>query len=269
MFQRGIKIGNLFDNYLSYCSYKKSSLESGLLDLSKEMFIQPTTLLPLIMFYKKEKSKMKLKLPSDSGVATYIKIVTDSSSYFYSDGRSYLPIISLPKEKKSSLDILERLYQFTKEGKDYGGENTFKYLVGEMVDNIYQHSEFNNAMVMAQKYPRKKYADICFIDDGISINGSFKKKGLLLEEDYIAIEEAINGLSTKDKDRGTGLNTNFRIFTEGLNGEILIISGGGGVLYGKHSHIPYILKQENILDGTLINIRMPCPSQVNMYEYIR
>lgn len=262
-------MGTLFDNYLSYCNYKKSSLESGFLDLTKEKFIQPTTLLPLIMFYKKERSKIKLKLPLKKGVGTYIKIVTDSSSYFYSDGRSYLPIVSLPKEKEKSLGILDRLYDFTGEGKEYGGENTFKYLVGEMVDNIYQHSEFNNAMVMAQKYPKKKYADICFIDDGISINGSFKKKGLFLEEDYIAIEEAINGLSTKDKDRGTGLNTNFRIFTEGLNGEILIISGRGGVLYGRHGHTPYILKQENILDGTLINIRVPYPSQVNMYEYIK
>ena len=259
----------LFENYLSYCNYKKSSLESGLLDLTKEKFIQPTTLLPLIMFLKKQKSKIELKLPSDSVVSAYIKIVTDSSSYFYSDGKSYLPIISLPKEKEKSLDILDRMYEFTDEGKNYGGENTFKYLVGEMLDNIYQHSEFNNAMVMAQKYPKKKYADICFIDDGISINGSFKKKGILFEEDYIAIEEAINGLSTKDKDRGTGLNTNFRIFTEGLNGEILILSGRGGVLYGRHGHTPYILKQKNILDGTLINIRMPYPSKVNMYEYIR
>ena len=196
----------LFENYLNYCNYKKSSLASGFLDLTKEKFIQPTTLLPLIMFVKKQKSRIELKLPSDGVVSTYIKIVTDSSSYFYPDGRSYLPIISLPKEKEKSLDILDRLYEFNGEGKNYGGENTFKYLVGEMVDNIYQHSEFNNAMVMAQKYPRKKYADICFIDDGISINGSFKKKGILLEEDYIAIEEAINGLSTKDKDRGTGLN---------------------------------------------------------------
>lgn len=90
----------LFENYLSYCNYKKSSLESGLLDLTKEKFIQPTTLLPLIMFLKKQKSKIELKLPSDSVVSAYIKIVTDSSSYFYSDGKSYLPIISLPKEKE-------------------------------------------------------------------------------------------------------------------------------------------------------------------------
>jgi len=54
-------MGTLFDNYLSYCNYKKSSLESGFLDLTKEKFIQPITLLPLIMFYKKERSKIKLK----------------------------------------------------------------------------------------------------------------------------------------------------------------------------------------------------------------
>lgn len=122
---------------------------------------------------------------------------------------------------------------------------------------------------MAQRYPSKGFVDVCFLDDGITINGSFKKKGIRIRYDYKAIAEAVSGLSTKDQDRGYGLNSTMSIFTRGLRGEMLIISGSGGLLCSGDAQQFYKLGKTDKLKGTLVSVRIPYPSpKVNIYDFI-
>ncbi len=173
------------------------------------------------------------------------------------------------KESYEATKILESIFRLHGNGKEYGGETVFKYLVSELVDNIYEHSEFENALVMAQRYEKKGIVEICFFDDGVTIAGSFKKQGMIFE-DQQAIVEAVNGLSTKSKERGYGLSSNMTIFTQGMDGEILIVSGLGAIYAGKNRQKLYKLQEIHQLMGTLISIRIPFPApKVNIYDFLR
>ena len=137
-----------------------------------------------------------------------------------------------------------------------------------MIDNIYEHSEFQNAIVMAQRYEQKKFVEICFFDDGIGIPGSFKKKGITIE-DHQTIVKAINGYSTKSEERGYGISSNLRIFTEGMDGEVLVVSGLGAVYIGKSLQKVYKLQDQHQLTGTMISIRISYPAKkVDLHDYI-
>lgn len=111
----------------------------------------------------------------------------------------------------------------------------YTYVIGELMDNIYQHSEFTYASVMAQKYGKKGFIELCFFDNGITIPGSFAKHGKAYPKDghAKAIYDAISGKSTEaDVGRGFGLSTNVDMFRD-IGGEVLIVSGNGAVYVNK------------------------------------
>ncbi|MHA1834086.1 MAG: hypothetical protein ACTSV7_08850 [Candidatus Baldrarchaeia archaeon] len=265
-------VSDLVKDYIKFCKHREFYLDHRFLDLRSETFFYPTTLLPLFAFVKENKIKSILP-PEDRNVANYIDIITDETRFNSARrfGKSYLPLISLPHERKKANKILQRLYDMHNHGRDCGGENAFKYLIGEIVDNIYEHSEFEEALVMAQKYSSMGFTDVCFFDDGITINGSFKKNNIVeFKYDCDAIIKAVNGLSTKGKERGYGLNTTMRIFTEGISGEMFIVSGKGALLYRHRNHYSYKLNDTYELKGTLVSVRIPYPSrEVNIYEFLR
>jgi len=174
----------------------------------------------------------------------------------------------LPTESEKAELILENMFSLPEIGKDCGGEHAFKYLLSELIDNIYQHSEFGCANVMAQKYPRLKFVEIAVFDNGISIPGRFEKSGIV-SDDCNAIIDAINGLSTKDRERGFGLGSCAKIFTQGIMGEILLVSRKGAIYLKKHNVIAYKLEDNNKLKGTLISVRVPIsPKIVDIYAYV-
>lgn len=161
------------------------------------------------------------------------------------------------------------MYKLHNNGVEYGGELAFKYLLSELTDNIYQHAEFENAFVIAQRYPKYGFSEICIIDNGITIFGSFKRKGYLFGEDYDAVAYAINGLSAKGRERGYGLGSNTRIFTAGLKGEILVVSGNGAVYASPNTQKIYKFRNIYSLGGTMVSIKIPFPApKADIYEYL-
>lgn len=257
----------MIKGYEKFCVYRSECIESGLIDLEAETFFNPVTLLPLIAFILR--NNPDFTLPLTPSVRKYLQTVTDGNRFNKSRGKTYLPLVALPKNKNSVNAIMKRLYELCDCYNECGGENAFKYLIGEIVDNIYEHSEFNTALVMAQRYPTKGFTDVCFFDDGITINGCFKKHGLEGRNDCEAIIEATEGVSTKSKERGFGLNTTMRICTNGTSGDMLIISGNGGLLTTEKYRQPYRLEKELELTGTLVGFRIPfMGNEVNIYEFL-
>ena len=205
-------------------------------------------------------------------------------------GATYLPLQYLPKNSDNFKYIISNLQEWCNYGKDYGGANAFNLTLVELMDNIYQHSDFNNACVMVQNYPIKGFAEISIFDDGVSIPGSFENHGMPFKSDAHAILDAINGVSTKDKDRGYGLNDSIELYTNGGNSEALIISRNG--IFYKKNRAPVklyntelmnttndildkgyiVLDNEQVpsLKGTLISIRLPFPiPKIEIQKYIR
>ncbi|MBS3058098.1 MAG: ATP-binding protein [Candidatus Diapherotrites archaeon] len=265
-----LEFPNQLNNFLTFCNLRNSAIESKSLDLQLSSWFYPTTLLPLGAFIKEKREQIKYIPPANQNVANYLSLVTGDLKA-ENEGKTYIPIINLPPKslESESGKLLGQIFKFYNNGKEYGGENAFKYLISELVDNIYQHSEFKNAFLMAQRYEKKGFMEICFFDDGITISGSFSKHGMVFE-DSDAILEAINGLSTKGKERGFGLGSNLKVFTQGLPGEMLIVSGKGAAFFKANEPTKlYILQDKYKLEGTLISVRIPYPvKEVDIYEFI-
>lgn len=260
----------LLSSYIEFCQYRDGFKKTNTIDLSNAIFIYPTTFLPLLNLALENKG-CKILQPKDPKVISYMLRMLEEQPD--SSSKSYVPVVPLSPDPKESGYVLDQIFELQKrEGFVSGGEEAFKYVVGELVDNIYQHAEFTIALVMAQKYPKKGFVELGFFDNGITIPGSFGKHGLIYDEEeaHKAISDALKGLSSKGgKERGHGLRSSVRIFLEGLGGEVLIVSGAGAVYMSKERSIGYVLGDYHKLAGTLISIRIQdLARQINIYNYV-
>jgi hypothetical protein len=258
---------SLLEQYIIFLNDLKILKSTGQVDMSDIDFIYPTRLVLLGNLILTNPS-ISYVMPEDELVERYIR-----TSFFTPDtteNRSYVPMTRLPSDPKEGKKKLQRVYDIQDNTQAViGGNDAFSYVVGELVDNMYQHAKFKTGFIVGQKYPTKAFVELCFLDDGITIPKSFAESGQKLEPSE-AIVKALNGFSTINQPtRGYGLSTSSRIFTEGLNGEILVISGAGAVDMKKGETQYYTLEPTETLQGTLISIRIPYPSpSLNIYPYI-
>ena len=247
--------------YLKYCSLKEIALNTKTLDLSKISWFFPTCLLPLSIFIKEHK-EIRVIPPIDIEVSKYFDIIMKDR--INSAKRSFIPVVEILPNKK----LIEKNLDSLLSNIHKGIQNAYGYFIGELLDNIYDHSKFSKAYITAQRYKTNKYTEVGIIDNGISISGSYEAHGFNFN-DKQALEKAVSGLSTKSDDRGYGLSTSLRLLTKGLNANCLIISKGAGLIANKNCTIVYKMKKNEIFNGTLIcarflnNIR-----EVDIYEYI-
>lgn len=259
---------SLIEQYAIFLDDMKTLKKDGVIDMSKIDFIYPTRLI-LLGNVILNNPNIHYVMPRDDLVERYI--YTCFFNPDTTDNRSYVPFTRLPADPQQGREKLQRIYDIQDSRTPViGGNDAFTYVVGELVDNMYQHAKFKNGCIVGQKYPTKQFVELCFLDDGITIPKSFENNGQHLEP-VEAIIKALNGNSTIPQEkRGFGLSTSANIFVEGLNGEILVISGSGAV-YLKKGEAPkcYTLDPSESLQGTLISIRIPFPSPVlNIYPYI-
>jgi len=263
----------LVKEYMEYCELRRKAFATGVLDIRRLNWIYPTTLLPLGYLLRNVKGEFDILDPMKEEVKNYISVMIDWKPMAISSAKTYIPLVLLPKKQRDTDKIVDPIFQFHNNGEDYGGEGAFKYLIWELITNIYEHSEFNEAMVMAQRYKKKGFAEITFFDDGITIRGSLNRAGKSIDEDFEAISQAMEGLSSKkDQGRGYGLWSTTRLCIEGLGGNMLIVSGAGAVHYGEERQLrkKYKLTQDYLrLNGTLVSLRIPYPAnKVRVDRYV-
>ena len=259
-------IPEIVQEYIKFCKIREKSKKANIIDLSSYSFFYPTSMLLLADFLVDTKSPMKYISPLPN-VQNYISTVMEKS---YSEGATYMPIINLPQDKNQANKIIDILQNLHNNGKDYGGRDAFTYLIAELIDNIYQHSEFSNASVMAQRYGKGGFVEIAIFDDGISIPTCFEKGGHRFSYDCYAIVDALNGKSTKhDVERGYGLRSLVNLYIEGIGGELLLVSRNGAVYKKKSEEKCYNTEGTYELSGTLVSIRIQYPAPVvDIYDYI-
>ena len=112
--------------------------------------------------------------------------------------------------------------------------------------------------ILCQEYPKINTLDVCIIDDGISIPGSFEEVGIDFINDSEAIYDAVNCKSS-DKEgeglEGRGLNTSVNITSLGYGEEILIASRNGICIINNKSAMLYENPSSNLI-GTFISLRV-------------
>ncbi len=73
------------------------------------------------------------------------------------------------------------------------------YLIGELAHNVYDHSSSSHAFIMGEERKDGGQLQVAVFDDGITVGGSLRRAGMVLDDDVMAIAMAMNGLSSKQE----------------------------------------------------------------------
>jgi anti-sigma regulatory factor (Ser/Thr protein kinase) len=219
-----------------------------IINLKNVRFVHPTFILAIAALsdlLEKKGSTLKIGQPIEGLCSSYLSIIKFPSGikpdkleswesklkkFKY---KTYFPIINFPADKVvNNTSLREKLFSElnlllkNRLNLDPDYENALSYLISEISDNIIEHSGIDRGWLMVQYYPNTLYVDICIIDTGKTILGSYKDAGHDdIGDDATAIEKALQGISTKSVERGTGLRTSMAISMDGLEGDFILYSG--------------------------------------------
>ncbi len=217
----------------------------------------------------------------ESGVDSYLDYVRFpkgvSSIRAFEEARqrskTYIPISVLKKENGSGRERLESLFidmvKSILAAQHPGVHDAISYPITEIVTNVLEHSGAEKGLIFAQYYQTKKYLDICIVDTGRGLSASYKEEKGLEFSDEEAIEEAMNGHSTKkDKERGYGLRTSKNIVCKALGGEFVFVSGSAVLVSDSKRERLAPLPGFN-WQGVIVAYRIPKPSSpIDIYQFV-
>ncbi|KAA2281228.1 sensor histidine kinase [Candidatus Nitrosocosmicus sp. SS] len=215
---------NLLDSYLDFCNFRKDYNENSKI-IVKNDFLTPTHIIPLYHFITTNDIPSENIIIENQDVHSYfeniIKKDISSRSTF-----TYIPLTRLPEDHTNFDSEMDSIYNILKDR--FSDPTPLFYIFQELINNIYDHSEFTNAFFMAQEYKQQGLLDFSFFDDGLTIPRVFRNSGIGLPEDVDCIYRAWKGVTTRpDAGRGKGIRSSYNICTNQYEGEFLIISGKG------------------------------------------
>lgn len=262
----------MYSLYYDYQKFEKIMRQvkpnSEYIDTSKDKFLAPTTLIPLLC----EQKRRQIPIRCNKETIGYVKRIIEGKETNTTTPYQILPRSAQERQDKElSVNIARKI-----DGQ-YGGFYTLSYLFTELTNNIYNHTPFEEELASqgytyAQEYPKPKKLDLCVMDDGLSIPGRFEKSGIDFDDPCHAIEIAISNHSTESEDkdeRGNGLWSTIRLTVEGNKGQVLIVSGRGCLhIRNKKRYHYYLLDNEDIFKGTLISMRLNHWEVQDHYQYI-
>ena len=265
---------------------ESSTDEDITIDCRNKCFLTPVSILSLIVYLSKCGRKISF-INHDSYLDTLC---------FYSGGlrpdkirssefkaimegyanKTFIPIINFPAnaesdEKETVSTVIENII-IRQLGIQPNVATGFKYMIGETIDNISQHSETDRGFIAAQAYKNKGYLDMCIADRGISLLGSYKKVpgDEIASDDLEAIKAANSRVSSKNlpdaENRGYGIYTTKKMLIDGLGGQYMIISGSALSVQGHGFNNYYSMPGGLRWNGTIIALRIPY--QAPSFNYI-
>jgi hypothetical protein len=144
--------------------------------------------------------------------------------------------------------------------------NNLKYMTSELVTNVREHAKVDDYWLLAQHWPKTDTCEIAIADTGVGYLNSYKGTSYEVSTHHEAIQNALEGNSSKNWiERGVGVPSTVRIFTEGYDGTVLVITGDAiRVIQGGKSER---YRLNSYWPGTLIGIRFKLKN-VNIYPYL-
>lgn len=264
---------------------EQSQDRSVIVDFSDCRFISPVFAISFIIYATRCGRKVSLRNLnsymkaigfSDGGIRP--DILRHSEFIAIMEGysrKTYIPIINFPArtnsdDKEAIISVVENM-MIRQSNVPANVSTGIKYIIGETIDNITEHSETDRGFVFAQSYPSKGYLDLCIADRGISLLGSYQKaRDYEILSDLEAMKAANRGISSKNlpeaENRGYGIITSKRMLVEGLGGQYLMISGSSFYFNGNGFDNFYTLPPGLRWQGTIIALRIPY--QVSSFNYI-
>lgn len=264
---------------------KKSGNDRIIIDFAQTQFISPVFVLSLLVYAQKSGKDVKFEHLNDYMKAIHMNngIKPDElrKSEFLAilegySKKTYIPVINFPAnrnndEKEEILSAVEELIirqLYIPNNVAYG----IKYMLGETIDNITEHSGTDRGFLFCQAYKSKGYVDICIADGGITLLGSYQRlKDKFIEDDLEAIKAANRQISSKNlpdaENRGYGIYTSKKMLIEGLGGQYMIMSGSAIYMKSKTIDQFFTLPDGLRWDGTIVALRIPYQS--SQFDYIK
>lgn len=244
---------DLLGQYMMYNAIVEKCQSAQKIDLENAAHLRPTCLLPLLVFVKSNVPPMKLIGPLEAQLSKIVQLTLGSSAGCV-NYEPQAPFVVLPRSSSHFNPFFQRICDMC---GTCGNMEKFRVMVDELTNNIYLHSRFDNAMVMAQHLSPSRNIELGIIDDGITIGGSLRNAGMMLE-DGSALNAAVNGLSSrKEAGRGFGLSGSISTLIGDFNANVLLVSGQAIMHFDQHGPKGFIMRESMKLHGTLISIRLP------------
>jgi hypothetical protein len=273
---------------------KVSKVESGdlvIIDMQLVTFVLPFLILPLTaLIVQLERNNIKVEVKPSTKCGDYLDIIRFPGGFDpivehnweqglnYFKMKSYLPILNIPSGndrstfRDSLITTLDNILQ-QQLNIDNHLFTPMSYLISESFDNIVEHANIGNGWIMVQNYPRKEFFDICIVDTGIGILGSYISKNfadIITHEK--ALQEAINGRSSKvgEISRGFGIRTSRHMLVNGLGGKYFLFSGNAFYIWTREQELINELEIDYQWPGTMVALRIPnvTPEGFNYVNYI-
>lgn len=235
------------------------------LDVSKEEFLPPITLLALLSFIQDHNI---VKVKSHPKLKKYIKNILNNKEI----GKR-IPFLKLP-HLKSELDEDEKIFDFLDKFNydEYLGFHSSYFIINELVTNVYNHSTLLKdkicfGLIFAYEYPDEDIMEFCIVDNGLSIPYKFEIAGVDFDLDSEAISKSIKIFSTENNCDGSGLPSVLKLAIEGNGGSALIVSRNASLVIEDCETFKYG-NLENIFNGTLICLRIKKNQVLNFCELL-
>lgn len=130
--------------------------------------------------------------------------------------------------------------------------------IGELFNNINDHSSYDVGCIFAQWFPKKDLVEISIADFGSGIPETVRRIEPGLSDNDAIIRAFDDGFSSQStpRNRGVGLHLLHQNVVERFDGKISVRSQSGAVWYARHGNslrtVPY--KADGFCPGTMIDI---------------
>ena len=262
--------------YLTLVGVSKN--EKVTFDLTDTVWLYPMVILPIASYIIKTKSEFKnSKNDKTKGYLDTIKFPKginsiNEFSLRAQTHKNYVPISALERNKGLEREKLETMFSemmIKSLGSVKGAESAILYPIGELITNIFEHSNDDLGLVFGQYYPKKSFLDICIVDSGRGLRRAYAEDKNIQVRDDEAIKKVLEGESIKaGKDRGYGVWTSKRMVCEALGGQFILISGSAAFIASQKKQ--KLLNMPNFYwEGVIISYRIPKPAhKIDITPYL-
>lgn len=275
--ERDERIGSTFNHLFRVIGDTEDAAGGVTWDFSATTFFHPFFLAPLAI-YRQECGKHVGITGVPARIATYLDTVcfahpletggdgTDKLLDTYAT-RSYTPVCQFDLGKCDT-DKMQTVFQGIirrQSGIATAMTTPLSYMLGELVDNMNEHSDGSHGYLFSQYLKREGCIDIVIADNGRTVYGSYVKTGRHMTDigtnEAEALKMANLGMSTKNRpdaeNRGYGISTSKRMLVKGMGGAFFMLSGGAFHRSDRGGDTYINLPQDISWRGTVVLLRIP------------
>lgn len=288
--ERDERIGSAFNHLFRVIGSTEGAKGDVVWDFSSATFFHPFFLAPLAI-YRQECGKHVGITGIQPRIATYLDTVcfarplrtggdgTDGMLAAYAN-RSYTPVCQFDLGQCDT-DKMQTVFQnIVKRQSGIAAAMTtpLSYMLGELVDNMNEHSDGSHGYLFSQYLQRESCIDVVIADNGRTVYGSYVKTGRHMDDigtnEAEALKMANHGVSTKNRpdaeNRGYGISTSKNMLVKGMGGAFFMLSGGAFHRSDSGGDIYINLPPDITWRGTVVLLRIPdrLPQDFDYTEYM-